>query len=971
MSTSKLLPKDLFKVASFKAVLARNQDAWRSSSTLEDRLVKEAKALDYFFDVEDNHIDYSPITQFESPDIQYLSSVYDMLANFSVSNRAKYSVLADLYLNKYNNNTLLLQDLLNQVRRIKQKHAVISLGNSNFRKYVVGDSFLSLTNLDYGFCGGTNAELDPIAGAAHLPVTLRQQQTPTNVLLGSESNGAAGSSDPEVDSTNQKLDNLLSSNNTQSFFYERLQQGPCKLALTFQFNRPTLINQFIINLNNIDDGVVPELAKVSFVTADNQNINFKDLTEQSIKSITRADNEIGALFPPIEVVSVSFLLTQSSAVSLLNAAGKTIKQFAIVVDSVEFWLNQYSATGLINSQPVELPAGLFAFEPVIEYYPSTQEFFDLILDVSFDGGVTWTKVADENKVDISLVESRNFLWRLRIDRIDSAFSSYSSFLATAFDSVKRKFIQKSVIPNVSPYSLSLTSKPKGEEDIYVWQPKLLPRNDISNGFKIGVASSVQTKVKLPFDTAFIEPTDLKISIGSNELVYVTPGNTPTGEEWTYTDDFKSIVLGSDVVSGAIIYASLEPEQIQLVDTSEGYLATPSYPFDTDKSCIKLKAFEPKLTRSTLVLPKFKTVIRLGNRNIKPSSFELISAAGDTWTEGIDRPDIDGETDQYYLDAPNGVLYLSNIVGEDSVSVSYQHYQDKILSDEDYDIYYSGAVPVGFLIQKKALPVQTVAERIGSSLISTLNPITGTHEQRPTYIASSSTSKQLGYKNIIKGSLHHKKDLLANNLLVEEVDYVDGKSEFLGLIKVDKELTNEQEADGSGLVSFYLGARSLWYRDFGVSFSSSYFTTMLSPGSSLSTGEYYIQKSGLVVVKVGVGNTLPGDIAYSYYYRSEEADPDNKISVDYTNGILYSYSDLNEDSQISYSVCPTLAYYDIVKPLAFEYDKTSNQLQFSTLGMDPTNSFVKVSWIEAPFDLSPSQIKENFTPVVSRVGFRFN
>lgn len=971
MSTSKILSKNLLKLASLKAVVSRGLDTWRAAETLEDQLVVESKLLNKYQYLVDNELGL-PVTQFDSPDRQQINDRYDRLANLNVSTRAKYSVVADSYLNKYNNSKLMLQDLSNQVKRIKQKHATLTLTNTKFKKYVTGNNFNSTGLIDYGFCSGANAEVDALAGIAHLPKTLTESKLPNNIVLSSESNGAAGSSDATVDSSNQNVSVLLNSNNTNSFYYEKIQSGPCKLGLIFQFSKPTLINNIVANLEINEDGLAPEVSRISFITSNNQSIDFRDLTSQTINSVTNSDEQIGIVFPPIEVVGVHVLFLQNSSIQINTATNRTVKQFLIAIKSVEFFLNQYSAEGMIGSKSIDLPSGLFAFEPFIEYYPNSNEFFDLKLETSFDNGATWKQVATEESVDISLVSGRSFLWRLGLKRQDEAFGSFSSFLPDSLITGKKKFLQRVINLNTSPYVLSLTSKPKGQDDIYVWQPKVFRRGDIDTAVKLGVVGSIQTKLKLPFDTSLIDSSELSISIGSNELTYVTPGTAMASAQWTYSDGRKSVLLSGYISNNSVVYGHLEPEQMFLEDTSEGYLARPKFAFDTDKDRITLKAMDSKLARRSFVLPNIQTTIYLGVKNINSDSIEFTSSAGTTWTEGVSEVAIVGQTNQYYLDASNGILHLSNVVGSDNVSISYQYYADKTLDNDSYEIYYDNAKPIGFLINKKSLPVQTIRETIGNNILEALNPISGSHTQRTNYFPSSSKHKQFGYKNLIANSLEIKKDLLANGLIPEEVPYIDGKSEFLGLVKVDREFTNEQEGAGSqGLCTFYLAARSLWYRDFGVNFSSSYFSTRVSPGSSLAVGEYYIQNDGLVVVRVGAGNTLPADIVYSYYYRGEDIDPENKVSVDYENGILYSYSNLNSSAKVKYSVCPLLAHYDIVADVDFDYNASSNQLEINTLKMNPINNQLKVSWIEAPYDLSTATIKENFTPVVSRVGFRFN
>ena len=179
-----------------------------------------------------------------------------------------------------------------------------------------------------------------------------------------------------------------------------------------------------------------------------------------------------------------------------------------------------------------------------------------------------------------------------------------------------------------------------------------------------------------------------------------------------------------------------------------------------------------------------------------------------------------------------------------------------------------------------------------------------------------------------------------------------------------------EASGGGLVIFQLSAGTKWYEPFKVIFSDA--TTFATESSNPTTvGEYSIDSAGIVTVFIGIGQTLAAGSDLFYYYQDPEADPTNKFSIDYSKGILYSFTDLVTTAEIKYKSACYKTAYDISEEIyEYSYNADQNTVSVRTEGLRSINNLVKVVWTEAPVDIRIDELKEFFSPIISVLAFRF-
>lgn len=318
--------------------------------------------------------------------------------------------------------------------------------------------------------------------------------------------------------------------------------------------------------------------------------------------------------------------------------------------------------------------------------------------------------------------------------------------------------------------------------------------------------------------------------------------------------------------------------------------------------------------------------------------------------------------QYYLQAQYGVLYLYQKIGDDTVTVSFEEFTLQQLEDTDYEISINDNHKVELVFPREKLQTLLVSED-GNTMGSKLNPRTRMFVARVSPYGSSTTKRTLSYYNIIEGTLSVKSDFFVSGKIAYEVPYLDGLTEFLGLTET-REYTNSIQAGPSGLIQFQLSAQQRWYHSFDVQFSNStiFNTKVVTP---TSVGEYSINNSGFVTVYIGAFQTLPSGIEMYYKYKDPLYNPEDKYSVDYTNGYIYTYAEQNMNSLIDYQTATYKIEYDMCTSVKFEQTDKNVVVKDNLISLSDEYVVIEET---AP---QGTNLLDYYSPVITLIGFRFS
>ena len=570
------------------------------------------------------------------------------------------------------------------------------------------------------------------------------------------------------------------------------------------------------------------------------------------------------------------------------------------------------------------------------------------------------------------------VWRLSLEREDAAFANLTSFTESVDPLLVTKSLLRSVNKNQSPITIPLDEVPL-DGRVFAIQPRVARRGDRYRGIYVGKGGGQNVSFELPFSLkrSALEIDDLAVFVARREYNRALDNSIIAANEWALSDDFREILFGSALPDGSEVRIVFSEELLSLAQRSDGYYHKMDLLFDPDKENIEVKYLPRDASRVIVLLPRNKLVVPFEHKYLLSDDFTLTSTSGTVYTEVLTKADVlAGNAAEYYVDYVNGVLYLAQELGSEIVRATYVHQTEITLAKERFDIVIENNIPTGIRIQKEGFEAQEKTETVGSSTSPHISIRTGLYGARDDAFTGAADAKTLTYDCVIEGTLSVSDDLLNTTTPPEVVAFVDGYSEFLGLIPMNNERTVAIEAGVNTWVRFSLSARSLWHQDMDVLFSNStVFNTYRSFPANVKTGsvgDYSVAVDGTVVVNVGVGGTLQSGISISYFYRNVSFDPINKYSVDYKNGILYTYTDMNNDAIIRYRAGCYKVAYDIAREIdTYAYDPNANSVIVRTEGLFSINNLVKVMWTKAPVTSELIQLKNFFSPLVNVLAFRMN
>lgn len=978
----------LAEVEALKDMVSSFVTERESAQTLEEKALVESKAIGIFERLIDFDYKLKEIKPGDYPEMQTYNDFYYEYYQVMQIAMSKLRVLIDLFARHFNSQQYVLADLIGKLKRVRQKRAALALWNNEESKFILSEKFFNLDHLNTKFTSFESCYVESAEGVLTLPVRERTPITVNTVRIGSGSNGFAGNSDVAVTFNNIDPEFSINGNPNNWFEYERLDSGPLDLTLIVEFTKPEILNNIAITPINVGQVYSYVVEDIVF-TSNGQTLNLTevagpiDTDRKTVKSVGN-DSDWSLTFLPIQAktIAIKFKQVQSYGIDVLNANRAVVQRqrFCIGIQKLSFSRLRYESAGGINSVERSLQAGLYAAEPTVSVWPPAPEFFDALLEVSFDGGENWKPAEnlDDGIGSTLLMEGTesNLLWRIAITRDNEAIGNATTFLPVNSAIREVGSSMRPVSKFVSPIKFNLPEKP-ARGDVFAIQPNVARKGNRLKAIAIGNSVGGESRFPLPFPvlSSSISPEEMHVYVNGVEYDYQIDDYATGANEWSLSDDFQEIIFSSDLPDKAKIFAVFDEERMLVEKRSDGFYHQMGMLFDPDKDNIEIKFFPREPVQVTKLLPRDQTVIDLGYTNIESDSFRLNSLAGTSYVEVSTRAALVATTDAYFLDPINGNLWLKSQVGSDIVRATFNHQNSETISNEDYDIVYEeqSVKPWGVRISPSAFEVKSGNDEVGLPITAVMDPIFGTLTTAPDAVSGATDAFKLSYNYVIKGTVQVSSDMFDVAADPVEVDFIDGRTEFFGLIFANTEQTTETVADGTGLVTFRLAAGALYYKDFGVSFGNTtvFNSRVANVGLVSGTGEYHIADDGTVTVYVGSGNSLEGGISIAYSYRNPDFEPSNKYSVDYKKGIFYGGSDLNMGATVKYKASSYKVSYNIARQIDnYSYNSSGNFVNVRTEGIDNINRLVKVIWAKESSRPSLISLKEYFSPIFSTLAFRF-
>jgi hypothetical protein len=1018
MSLNAIISQDhLTDLAVLNTLVEEFLGAWQLSGSQEERFLVEQEVIALFESIMNGMPQMRDVAPGSNLEIHDNEEFYNNTSRWIRANSAKINLLRN-QMDKYiaSHDTLFTQ-LAGQMRRIKQKSAALSLWDREIIKYVVAESFTNYDQISSRFSSSKLLVISPDEGVATLASTKTDNVPVRSVVLGKDSNGYPGNSDAAVNLNVQNPKYLFDGDDNTWFEYERLDEGPLRMTLVFELSSPDIINKINI-LPVVDDsgnGFVIEditfsLDGVNYLSIDRLR-NFEN--KKQTLAVTDSINTWSLTFLPVKAKNIAIKFLQSNSVSVFTGVNRLRARYLIGLKKVSFQKISYASEGSISSTERTFSKGCYALQPVSIITPSNNDFYTSRLDVSFDGGSTWQDTTSTVILDGS---ESSLHWKLNIVRNEQAFSQLAAFEKPMVVHGNVSTMLRTISRKNSPATLLLQGKPESGT-IGVMQPKVMRVGHHTEAYPVSSGSQsngVIVRLQLPVDVYSLgiwDTTDMYFVYNSIPTPIGEPsyGESTVGSpsSWFLDEDGRSVVLSGNfgqVVNGGTVVGSSQvyitgtqsaytfgffPETLKLEERDDGYYHYIKPSFDPDQKTQKLTYFAGDSKQYMDMLPAGVRKLRLKANNIDPDSVSAVGADGTEYSVAAKLSDVSGSID-FYVNTIQGTVRVYDTVSiSQPVVIRYKAAPVSIMDNQYLSTFFENSKPVGVRVDKAALPAAYHTETIGDAQKITIaldgddaysfyaysNIFSPRYVQRKGYVSDSKV-RMLSHSCVIKNSVVVSDNLLSSVIPPEEVEYVDGYSEFSGVKQMQDEATISIQSGVNTYVTFYLACRELLDTTFKVLFddTSVFDTDVGSVGAVTSggVGDYCVLPTGQVTVNIGTGATLKSNIAISYFYRDPSFDGANKYSIDYARGVIYSSATLNEEATITYKTMYGNLSYDIVLPCVdWSFDSNKKTVTLNTEIFSKVNDLAKVYWLEETKVKDFNQLRNYFSPVIDAIQLRFS
>jgi len=847
-------------------------------------------------------------------------------------------------------------------KRLAQKVSSLEIKNGYDYLYSFREDFINSDYLENSTKGQTSNSFFvlPIASSSFI--------SPQSISIGNKSQGSFGSSDAD----NPNENNLSLLLNGKQIQWEQLTNNGCSLSLGITFD-DTVVNYIEIYFEPV--------ASVNSCMLNSVISNSNNEQKTLVSSIKLEAGLNKIYFYPIKTNYLEVNLQQNNFYVFKNG-NNSVKRKVISLSSIKIGKNKFNRTGKLLSKGIDLPSGLYSATAKVNVIDSNENLYTLSGRFSLDDKKNFY---DINTI-VSSLDMNKLYYELSIERNDDAFENNISINSN--EQVFDIFSQTQYLsPFKSPGNILLDKK-SIDNNFIVYLPNVFRVGDIFDSYEIGRGIGAKLQLRLKEELNLKDIQKAILSVDGEKWTYVESltAATATDKYWTISkDNYRDIIFGDDTngaspVSGSVIKFSIAPEKATVSKGESGYYLYINNDFDPDIEHIKAVSIGENSTLSKVIVEKNTKSFKLPYKNIVENSCsfkeKMLTGADSgtkvfltlkTFVNGYDELTTAGH---YSIDYKNGYIYSYTQTPLDTIiTCSFSYYPTQELNSKTFSIVYD-KTPIGIFLKPNDLPVFSVTDYVNPTSTN-LYELTSDGLIALTKAAPkiNDFSFPLSRNGTIKGTVNASNLFNNTTVVVEELEYIDGYSEFLGLIKVENEVISSYT--GTGVYSFTLFSGSSFYAPLSITFSDTtvFATEKSSAALVLAPGDYYISESG--VVSVYVDTALATGIYCSYYYRNNDFDYTNKYSIDYKNNILYSLTQFKSGGYITYKVANIYLSYNKIKILDnYDFDSNNNLLTIKTDKILTNSDLVKVSYPIKNKTESLEEYKEYYSPLIDSIDFGF-
>ena len=824
------------------------------------------------------------------------------------------------------------------------------------KKFSIKENFFNMYNLSFERNMKNALSVDTVAKVLTLPVKETRNVGIKKIYISKESNGIPGNYNT---GTNKLIYNIINKNIATGFEFFKVGNGPVKLVLIMEFDSEQIINEFQISRNNNFISTNFKINNMSFESSTNGIVNIKNIIDVNHQSLNFDDylteDKLIIKHLPVYAERVTLEL-ESNEFKLVN----DIKIFSIYLRELKFLLNTYSTEGEISSTKINTRPNLFLLDAHINQYPKDNSAFETEFKLSENNGSNFEKlefVKDKSETKILNGESKELVYKINLKKDEAKFKKLNSYSNEEFF-VSVDTILNTFTKDISPISYSFDQK-QIDNSLKVFQPNLINRSFDNERllFIKEINNNGFNSFKLPINLNELNVDYNELILNVNEerwlrvesLTELDFNEEETNFKKYYLDiDGNTIVINNNLNRQLIIKYALKPVVPTLIKKPEGYYVRVNETFDYDKKNIKLKSivFESEVVEYLLKIGKERHFLK--HNYIDVNSLSISTLLNGSWTEV--------SSDDYIINNTYGILYYETL---NETKISYKYYDIEELKKDDFEIWSQNNIIKGLYIKPNSITFKEITESINNENTN-YYLFDGSYSNKRNSVAYDNRNNTflLSNTNIVEGSVYLDKDFFGEDVDFEEIEFIDGYSEFLGLEKIQKDYIPSLQVNTENKVQFTL--REPPYRNDQLNVE-----VYDQLNEKIETTSINIEGR---IITISFQDNLRSQTLnnhyVSYWYQNKKNKNSKRYSVDYSEGILYTSESVQDpaNKNITYNVGRLGLEYSLMKEINDLIIK-KRSIDIYTENLSLINNSIKFIWFKNKDNLILDGLENYFSPLI--------
>lgn len=830
------------------------------------------------------------------------------------------------------------------------------------------DSFNSLDRIENNspLLNNIQCEINQVEGIITLPIDYTAL-VPISVselpVINTSSNGVAGNNIQAGAVLNSDISVVLDGNADTWFEYERVVLSddniPLILDLTINIGEEKIINFVQINPNNFGTRTQIEILSIdtsidgkTFVSI-KDDIPIADFTvedEENVFVLAPSTSKYAGQglysFTPRKAKYIHLVFRQSTPYDIMDSNGVHWLRYAIGLKDIILQALPFKDKGefissafTLQNDEIKKIALLSNQSPTAG---TTSSLASITHHISPDNGQTWheirpkvstgianqtqliPEILDFNGVSNNTITTSNPVNSIRykaiLSRNTEAFQSGNADLVQ----ITKNTTELHQIGSTTPFNLPLQHKPiKGT--LKVVDPNLGSRGKSDVFYYIATGTGSKKIIRLPFvplhkDLIKSESLQWDLTEQDPQQIYVdgelwerslTSNSNSTDKHYalnfsTGILEFGDGTTGKAPPSGAIISMKLSSERI--FPTRGNHIASLLYPVVRDSKRLRVYIQHP-LRRKSMILAKG------AKRHIlEPYITAILPAAIPVFSDSVVFPflnrvdfvdgssEFSGAGNQWSVDWDNGVVYSEQRTSTTMDTIVTFYYNPReYLEETDWsfvdDNSYSNAIQIN---DNKFV----------------------TFKKRNFSIPSYVRYINLEHLGILKGTIKFNS---SNNVFKTEVEFIDGRTELLNIIKASEKVPSISVSSEKNIIFRPKGKMHL-DPSIPVTFSDGTIFNEEVGSTPVSVGEYFVDRiNNQVIVRVDESYIDAGSM--TYFYANPQVVLEGRYSVNYNTGEIFTYTPTEPNLTLDYEYTNFMVEYDIAREINdWEFDENKNIVQ---------------------------------------------